>query len=224
MSSNAMNTNELAAAEHRPKHAWSLVKANRAWIIAVYDAGVWQTILMTTQSYWWHREAWTLTALIDTPVGIYLLTNLWLYSYKKSTKEGIIQMFMLMKAQRLKWSNCEVSIQHEVRSQDARIAMLLQQDYVWKLIDMIINVLFMYYVHLDIFKISTLMSIFLSMHGGVSGIHFCMLLVTSGCHSFSQPSLSILRSVTVQVPPGLTPERWSCRRKCSIGFSVCVAA
>lgn len=71
-------------------------------------------------------------------------------------------MFMLMKAQRLKWSNCEVSIQHEIRSQGHRIAMLLQQDNVWKLIDMIINVLFMYYVHLDTFKVSTLMSIFLS--------------------------------------------------------------
>lgn len=110
----------------------------------------------------------TVTDLVDETVGLHLSTNQRLYSYAESAEEGIIQTFKMMRSQKKTWRDCVVVQGARTQSHGYKITTLLQQDYVWKLMETIVDIPSTHYVHSDIFKMSRLTSDLISEHGGVS--------------------------------------------------------
>ncbi|KAG9310759.1 hypothetical protein JVU11DRAFT_8607, partial [Chiua virens] len=120
------------------------IKTGGMWIVAIYDMG----------------------KMTDS-IGLHLSTNQRLYSYAETAEEGVIQLFKLMQSQDKQWT--DVTIESGLRSQKAgyKIRMLLQQEYVWRLLEKIAGTSNTHYTHSDIFKITRLTSDLISEYGGM---------------------------------------------------------
>lgn len=118
------------------------------------------------------RKCSPCTEKVDAEIGLHLSTNQRLYSYAETAEEGVIQLFKMMQSQNKKWT--DVQIESGLRSQKAgyKIRMLLQQDYVWQLLNTIVGQSNDHYTHSDIFKITQLTGDLISEQGGVSLV-FC---------------------------------------------------
>ncbi|KAG9310708.1 hypothetical protein JVU11DRAFT_9304 [Chiua virens] len=134
----------LAKARHEVMMLRGEIETGGTWMVAVYD-----------------KEK------VDAAIGLHLSTNQRLYSYAETAEEGVIQMFKMMQSQGKKWT--DVHIEAGLRSQKAgyKIRILLQQDYVWKLLNTIVGQSNEHYTHSNIFKITQLTSDLLSEQGGM---------------------------------------------------------
>ncbi|KAG9308143.1 hypothetical protein JVU11DRAFT_12445 [Chiua virens] len=121
-----------------------MVNLHGMWIVAVYDQ-----------------------AKVNQRLGMHLSTNLRLYSYAETAEEGIVQTFRMMKINNETWRDCHVKTGSRSQSQQYKIRSLLQQDFIWKLMETIVDIPSTHYIHSDIFKISKLTQQLLSEHGGL---------------------------------------------------------
>ncbi|KAF8122102.1 hypothetical protein EV363DRAFT_1183630 [Boletus edulis] len=142
-----MNNDQLETAEAHLIYIQSLLNMGGSWIVSIYDKEKIET----------HGDV----------IGLHLATNQRLYSYAESAEEGIIQTYLMMVSNDKKWTDCEVAVGLRTKSNGYKIASLLQQDYIWKLMETIVNINETHYVHSDIFKISRLTNNLLSEHGGL---------------------------------------------------------
>jgi len=77
-------------------------------------------------------------------------------------------MFKMMKFNGETWRDCQIKARSRSQSHPQKIRVLLQQDFVWKVMETIVDIPSTHYIHSDIFKISMLTQDLLSEHGGVS--------------------------------------------------------
>ena len=142
--------------------------------------------------------------LVDSVLRLHLLINQCLYCYKESGEKCIIQMFLLMKEFSKDWVTCNTSNKACSHSKGYKVMSLLSQDYIWCLMQAIINIPFMHYIHSNLFSIMSLMADLLSPHGGVCLFFAPSLssfrLVIAVPYSFSQPSSSILNAISPCFP------------------------
>ncbi|KAF8125065.1 hypothetical protein EV363DRAFT_1299322 [Boletus edulis] len=140
-------TDPLESAEAQLEYVQSLLSMGGSWIVSIYDKEKIET----------HGNI----------LGYHLATNQRLYSYAESAEEGIIQTYLMMVSEGKTWTHCEVPLGLRTQSQGYKIASLLQQDYVWKLMETIVDMNETHYVHSDIFKMTRLTNDLLSEHGGL---------------------------------------------------------
>lgn len=88
------------------------------------------------------------------------------YTYAETAEEGVVQMFKEMRVAGKRWHD----FKQEARANTPanKIGQLLSQDYVFRLLETIVDNSFQHYTHSDVFKISTLMKDLMSPAGGVS--------------------------------------------------------
>ncbi|KAF8125067.1 hypothetical protein EV363DRAFT_1105774, partial [Boletus edulis] len=143
----AVSEEQIEAAEVQLEYAKRLLNMGGLWIVSIYDKDLIES----------HGNS----------VGYHLSTNQRLYSYAETAEEGIIQTYLMMVSHKKTWMNCEVAQGLRPQSHGYKITSLLQQDYVWKLMDTLVDMNETHYVNSDIFKMTRLTNDLLSEHGGL---------------------------------------------------------
>lgn len=77
-------------------------------------------------------------------------------------------MFKEMRVDGKKWHEFKLDKDTKSYTPAYKIGQLLCQDYVFRVLEVIVDNSFNHYTHSDVFKISTLTKDMLSVHGGVS--------------------------------------------------------
>jgi hypothetical protein len=103
---------------------------------------------------------------VDEGTGLHLSQNVRTYTYAETAEEGVVQMFKEMRVAGTQWYD----FKHEALASTpaGKIGQLLSQDYVFRLLETIVNNSFNHYTHSAAFKISSLMRDLISPTGGVS--------------------------------------------------------
>ena len=105
-------------------------------------------------------------AQVDEGIGLHLSQNVRTYTYAETAEEGVVQMFKEMRVAGTRWHDFKQEARPNTPAN--KIGQLLSQDYVFRLLETIVDNSFQHYTHSDVFKISTLMKDLMSPTGGVS--------------------------------------------------------
>lgn len=107
-------------------------------------------------------------AKVDEGTGLHLSQNVRTYTYAETAEEGVVQMFKEMRVQGTRWHDFKQDKDTRSNTPAYKIGQLLSQDYVFRLLETIVDNSFHHYTHSDVFKISTLTKDLMSPPGGVS--------------------------------------------------------